>query len=385
MRRLWMLGLWGHAWAQEAPALSPEEQAALQGAFAQPTAAAPTPQPGGAASANPDIALILDVAAAWFSDEPDQRGGHDPQATGFNLQQLELQFQHNVDPFFGFQANLVFGPEGLELEEAYATTLALPGGLQARAGQFLTHMGRLNATHPHAWSFVDQPLVNGKFLGGDGNRGLGVELSWLAPLPWYVMLVGASTGASGECCARSFLGESEPAVEGLEDLLHTLRLEQFFPFNDDLSLTWGLSAQLGPNASGHRTQIYATDLYLRWRPVDAPGRTALSWQTEGFARSREDVGRTLDDVGAYSQLVLDFAQQWQVGARYDWVQGINDDPLDPEWTADRQRISAQATIFPSHFSRLRLQYSIDDRPEVRVQAVMLALETLVGAHGAHGF
>lgn len=126
-------------------------------------------------------------------------------------------------------------------------------------------------------------------------------------------------------------------------------------------------------------------MYLRWRPTDSPGRVAFSLQTEGFYRTRQVPEGRLEDVGLYSQALLDFARHWQVGGRYEWVQGVEDDPLDPEWTDDRTRISAQATWFPSHFSRLRLQYSIDDGPQPRVQAVMLALETLVGAHGAHGF
>lgn len=374
------------ALAQPAPPLTPEEQAALGAAFDAPPAPVTTPV-APLASANPDIALILDVAAAWFSDDPDQRGGHDPQKTGFNLQQLELHVGHSVDPYFEFATNIVFAQFGVEVEEAYATTLALPHGLQARAGQFLTRMGRLNPTHPHAWAFVDQPLVNGKFFGSEGSRGLGIELSWLSPLPWYAVLYGSTTDAAAECCARSFFGGEDLGVETPADLLHTLRLEQFFPFDDAWSLSWGLNGQLGPNASGNgnRTEIYGTDLYLRWRPTDSPGRVAFSLQTEGFYRTRQVPEGRLEDVGLYSQALLDFARHWQVGGRYEWVQGVEDDPLDPEWTDDRTRISAQATWFPSHFSRLRLQYSIDDGPQPRVQAVMLALETLVGAHGAHGF
>ena len=55
-----------------------------------------------------------------------------------------------VDPYFRFDSNLVFSQFGVEIEEAYATTLDLPANLQVRAGQFLTRFGRINATHPHA-------------------------------------------------------------------------------------------------------------------------------------------------------------------------------------------------------------------------------------------
>ena len=42
--------------------------------------------------------------------------------------------------------------------------------------------GRHNPTHPHAWDFIDQPFVMTRMFGGEGNRGLGLELSWLTPL-----------------------------------------------------------------------------------------------------------------------------------------------------------------------------------------------------------
>ncbi|MGK0359731.1 MAG: hypothetical protein ACI9U2_002037 [Bradymonadia bacterium] len=369
------------------PILTPDEQAAIDAAFAAPTrpvlTANRTPPP----NSNPRIALILDVAAAVFDGAPEQTGAHDPNKTGFTLQQLEMHLESTVDPYFELQANIVFAQFGVEVEEAYARTLALPGDLQVKAGQFLTAMGRLNPTHPHAWQFLDQPLVNGKFFGGEGSRGMGAELSWLSPLPWYVLISGAAHDAAGGCCARSFFGGEDLGVAGVGDLLYTTRLEQFFPFNPSLSLSWGLNAQHGPNATGNdnRTAIYGSDLYLRWRPIGDPGRLSVSWQTEAFYRTRQVPADRLEDMGLYSQVVVEFALRWAIGARVEHVTGISNDPLDPDWTAHRQRYAAQATFYPSHFSRLRLQASLDDRGAVQVPAVMLGLETLIGAHGAHGF
>ena len=58
---------------------------------------------------NPNISFIADVAFAWFSvDEPLMVGGHDPHASGFMLQQLELAVGASVDPFFRFDGNIVF-------------------------------------------------------------------------------------------------------------------------------------------------------------------------------------------------------------------------------------------------------------------------------------
>src|SRR5688572_18289599 len=187
---------------------------------------------------NLKIAVILDVAAAYFSDEPLQLGGHDPSRTGFTFQQLELSIGASIDPYFRFDSNIVFSQFGVEVEEAYATSLALPWGLQLRAGQFLTRFGRINASHPHSWQFADQPLIIGKFFGSEGNRGLGGEISWLSPLPWYVELIGSVSDAGGDCCARSYFGGGDLGVRGIDDFLYTLALKQFFPFDDEWSLSF---------------------------------------------------------------------------------------------------------------------------------------------------
>lgn len=385
----------------ESDELSAEEMRALEEAMAsdqaeleetRPTtetsvsAASQATSPA-ATTLNYDLAFILDVAGAWFSiDEPLQAGAHDPRRTGFNFQQLEMSVGASVDPFLRFDANLVFIPSGVEVEEAYATTLALPVDLQARAGQFLTPFGRLNTTHPHVWSFLDQPIVNGKFLGEEGSRGLGAELSWLSPLPWYAELTGSTTMATG---ARSFYGSSDLGVQGVDDLLYTTRLEQFFPLGDALSALWGISAQFGPNPTGpgNRTEIYGSDLYLRYRPLNSPNRSSYSLQIEAMYRSRQVPGDVLQDYGGYAMFVAHFTPRWEAGVRHELVTGVEDDPLDPEWTGARHRTSVQGTFYPSHFSRLRLQLGYDAPSwlEEPVYSGMLGLEVLVGAHGSHEF
>ena len=95
----------------------------------------------------------------------------------------------------------------------------------------------------------------------------------------------------------------------------------------------------------------------------------------------------LEDWGLYSQLVWNIDKRWEVGARGERVEGVQDDPLDPEWVKPRRRTTVQWTFYPSHFSRLRLQGSRDEPPWRKdpTHAVFLALEVLIGAHGAHTF
>ncbi|MCC7538254.1 MAG: zinc-regulated TonB-dependent outer membrane receptor [Deltaproteobacteria bacterium] len=376
-------------------ALTPEATAGTEGGTS--SSASTAGSPSALQRLLPDIAIVADFALAWFSDDsPLQSGGHDPSSNGFHLQQLELSLRSVVDPYFRFDANIVFSLFGVELEEAYATTLDLPAQLQVRAGQLLTRFGRINATHPHAWEFADQPFAIGRVLGGEGNRGLGLEVSWLTPMPWYVELVASVTQANGESTARSFYGPNDLGVDSPADLLYVGAVEQFFALSDDLSLAWGLSAAFGPNGTGHdnRTEVYGTDLYVKYRPISRASDLVVSLQSEWIVRRRQVPGDVLSDVNGYTQVLWRFARRWAMGARHDYGSppyGQNGeataDDLDPEWTDHRHRATWALTFWPTEFSRIRLQSSLDVPTwrETPIFAAFLALELVAGAHGAHSF
>ncbi len=356
---------------------------------------APTPS-GGVQSLNPDLTLIGDFAAAAFSgDEHLQSGAHDPQHNGFNLQALELSMRAAVDPYFRFDSHIVFDLEGVDLEEAYGTTLGLPFRLQARLGQFLSRFGRLNATHPHVWNFADQPFALGRVFGAEGNKGLGVELSWLTPLPWYVELVGSSMMADGDETSRSFLGDAAHRVRGPKDLQYLAAAKQFFPLSDDWSLSWGLSGAFGPNPSGpgNRSAIYGSDVYLKFRPITTESTLVASLTSEWYYRRRQVPDDIAQDVSSHTELFLRFAARWATAARYEYgsapfgVAGSTiADALDPEWTAARQRVAVALTHYPTEFSRFRLQIS-RDMPgwSAATWAGFLTAELAIGTHGAHAF
>jgi len=394
--------------AAQSPAELREIQAALAADSGSPPSQPVEPLPpapdagpagassGGVMSLNPDLALIADFGAAAFSDDAHlQTGAHDPQRNGFNLQALELSLGAAVDPYFRFDSHIAFDLEGVDVEEAYGTTLGLPWRLQARLGQFLNRFGRLNASHPHAWTFVDQPFALGRVFGAEGNKGLGVELSWLTPLPWYVELVGSSMMAEGDETHRSFLDGSQRSVHGPQDLELLAAAKQFFPLSDDWSLAWGLSGAFGPNPSGpgNRSALYGTDVYLKYRPITSQSTFVLSLTSEWFYRRRQVPGDIVQDVSSFTELFLRFAERWAAAARYEHGSapfGTSGkaivDALDPDWTAARQRAALSLSHYPSEFSRFRLQVS-RDRPGWRsgIWAGFLTAELAIGAHGAHAF
>lgn len=337
----------------------------------------------------PKLSFILDVAGAYYTSDPHEGGEHDPEGTGFTLQQLEMHATSRVDRIFKLDLNVVFGHGGVEIEEAVASTLDLPGGLQFRLGQFLTRFGRLNATHPHTLAFADQSLLRSHFFGGEGSLGLGGEASWVPGLPWHLELVASINNATGECCARRFYGDAEQEIDGLEDFLYTVAIKQGFELHDDWSLRFGLSGQFGPNATaeGNRTEIYGADLELRFSPYEAALQT-LALRAEGMFRTGQVQGGRDQDFGVHVEVVTDLTLQWQVGGRYEYLSGLLDAPETSVEDAERHRASLQLTYSPSHFSRIRLQGNHDRSSFAGTDPIwagILSVEFAIGAHRAHAF
>ncbi|TAK08204.1 MAG: hypothetical protein EPO39_04890 [Candidatus Manganitrophaceae bacterium] len=389
-----------------AASLSSQKPAPFQGSGA-----------AGSSIMNPKISLDGLFAAA-ASSEPDleniETGGHDPNQRGFTVQNVELTLSSAVDPYFTGNANIVYqidknGESFVELEEAYLTTTSLPWNLQIKAGQFFTQFGRLNPTHPHAWDFADQPLVNGRFLGPDGLRGPGMQLSYLFPIPIYAEAIVAIQNSSGET-AFSFRNAPNEELFGrtlidrpvkkVTDMLITPRLVGSVDITETQTVVLGISGAFGPNASGTdtRTAIVGADFFYKWKPLRAEsGWPFIAWQTEVMARRYEagpvDDGdpllpeETLRDRGGYTQLLYGFTRRWVAGLRLDYVAGTGGDPATDPLRDRRFRVSPDTTFYPSEFSKVRLQYNRDDiqsRDKV-VHSVFLQWEFLIGEHGPHKF
>ena len=382
---------------------------------AQETPPPAEPQPISLVSGGKNyLNLSLDALfAGGASTEPDveqiEVGGHDPAQRGFTVQGVELVLDGAVDPYFRGQMNLLaqITPDGetrVELEEVFAVTTSLPHDLQIKVGQFLTEFGRINPTHPHTWDFVDLPLVSGRMFGPDGLRSAGVRGSWLMPLPFYSELLIAVQNASGETlpafggtAGEFYFGrELQPElVDSAGDLLYTPRYGASFDLSDTQSVVLGTSWAFGPNATGEgaRTRIGGVDFFWKWKSARASkGFPFVKVQAEGLARRYEAAetatlpAAVFEDHGAYAQVVWGVKPMWTVGARYDDVGGdTGDDAADARFLP-RRRASLEGTWYPTEYSKLRAQYSYDDRTSLDdAHSVWLQLEFLLGAHAAHKF
>jgi hypothetical protein len=345
-------------------------------------------------------------------------GDHDPQQRGFNARNIELAFDGAVDPYFEGFANIVFklnndNQTEVEVEEAFLQTTSLPFNLQLKAGQFFSAFGRINPTHPHTWDFADAPIVHGRLLGPDGLRGVGAQISWIVPVPWYSQLIFAVQNGRGGT-GYSFRNPGDNGIffdrmttdreaRGLQDFVWIPRWENSVDLSPTQVVLAGVSGAFGSNETGanSRTQIYGGDFLYKWKSANAEGGFPfVKWQTEVMYRRFEagrganesfPVAETFHDWGMYSQIMWGFKKGWVAGLRGDYL-----DTEDSKFTDDmdrqsRSRISANLTWYPTEFSKIRLQYNHDFLEENfflagrDVDSVFLQFEFILGSHGAHKF
>ncbi len=403
---LWLLLVGsGGAWAQEdafvedAGTQEPSLLDQLDLAAGAPvTKAAPTPSPNlfvrAFQSLNPDLSVIIDGVAGYAERAPLRLSGDDPDlggdattpAAGFTLQELEFGFQGAVDPYFRADVFLTIpNLSGLEVEEAYVTSTSLPADLQVKVGIFRSALGRQNGQHLHTQSFTRRPLLNAAYLADDGLRSPGAQVSWLAPVPFFLQLnLEAFSVGPPE-------GLSQPTTFGggkRTDLTYAAELKAFAPISDAFSVYGGLNFATGlspgldghPELEGARSFLSGADLYVKYRPANQrEGFFTLTWTTEYFLRT---LGPYLD-AGLYSQLVLQFARSWSVGVRED-VLGLPASEIQPLTS----KTSVMLTFTATEFARVRahVEREFAHSPDVQdSMAAYLLLEISLGAHGAHAF
>jgi hypothetical protein len=351
-------------------------------------------------SSTPEVSELLNL------------GDHDPSGRGAALPNTEAVFEGAVDPYFKGLVDIVWkldeeGETGIEMEESYLTTTALPGHVAVRAGQWFAEFGRHNPRHPHQWDFVGQPLVFNRMFGPDGLRNPGIQVSWLAPAPFFLEAgIALLNGRGGT--AWSFRSPESAEFHGrtvidrdlhtLGDLVYVPRLAASFDLGPSSTLLLGSTAALGPNSAGAdtRTGIHGVDVYWKWRPERAArGFPFVSLQVEGMARRYEAAAdpaaglpaETLRDRGFYAQLLWGCRPRWVLGLRGEAVDGDRGAfSGEGPWRAGRTRLSANLTWHLSEYSKLRFQYDRDTGPVVGDQnSLWVQMEVLLGSHGAHRF
>ncbi|MBL9152332.1 MAG: hypothetical protein JNK37_07605 [Verrucomicrobiales bacterium] len=334
--------------------------------------------------------------------------GHDPQANA-TLQAIEPGISLRAGMLEGFATATGLTDAGgdfsFSLEEGFLKLVDLPLGLQLRGGQYFNRFGFQNSVHNHGWMFVDQNLVNGRFLNEGEMATIGGEVSWNVPLDFLqASVISASVGGlpshshGHDHAGHDHGAEAEFEAEGANftDQLVTATWVNQYDIDDMNRLTGLMSGAWGDNEFGRRTQVYGLGFEYLWRENGyGAGGNSLRWRTELMIRDIEAVSGHLhgeeeeehdehgeeehghedehgeeeheheeapsrrasfDEVGLYSMLVYGFNDRFETGLRADWVSGIDAMGLD-----DRVRLSPMITWYANQNRTLqaRLQYNWD--------------------------
>ena len=294
--------------------------------------------------------------------------------TGFNVQELELQFSANVDKWLNANIRFTFEDDEFEIEEAFVDVL-LMDRLALRAGQFFTHFGKHNLLHQHQFPFIDAPLVNQEIFGGEGLLEEGAGLSYLVPVPWYSELIFEFLEGGNENLFNAPLND---------DFAYLFHSKNLWDLDEDTTLELGGSYVTGRNgatagAANSQSQAAGANLTVKWKPAQRLRYQTLVWQTEYLGSWQETGPATPEENkgGIYSYVQYQFKERWWLQARYDYfgmhrTAGIN----------EQHRYTALAGYVPSEFSGLRLQYSFLDDIQDEHQLI-LQLNFSLGSHPAH--
>ncbi len=363
-------------------------------------------------SFNPEIGVILQGKYQSFSEDSSEFAGFavgeesERGEEGLGIDETELNFSASVDNLFRGSTTIALhehdGETEVEIEEAYVETMAMPYGLNAKAGRFFQELGYLNSHHSHADDFADRPLPNRAFL--DSNYGDdGVQLSAVLPTDFYSEIGGGV-----------YRGEDFPGggADGNDIGSWTAYGRVGGDIGDNTSWRLGISTLQvdGAERSANEDMVvfdgdsglYIADARLTYAPTGNAQQQEVILQGEYFHRDEDG---TYDDMDAgtgavayddsqsgwYAQSVYKFHPQWRVGARYsqlyagDVPAGLAGSALDDSghnpWAA-----SAMVDWSNSEFSRVRAQFNREELSDGNEDdQIVLQYIMSIGAHGAHPF
>ena len=310
--------------------------------------------------------------------------GHNPvdNQPSLQLRESEIGLQAIVDPYARADFFVTFGSEtgNVGIEEGYITFLTVPGDLIVKVGKLKGAFGKVNTEHLHVRLFADTPLVMTNLLGGeDGIEDAGIAVSRLIPMPSQIFL---------EATAQLFRGTSDNLFEA-----HTRNdIEPLFHLKAYRDLTESTNVELGGSwtrannveGAGFHTALTGIDATLRWKPLRQGLYHSVIVRGEWMHSERETaVGPTVRADGWYLHGQYQLGRRWYAGYRHD-----ESDHADNATFHDRGD-SAILTVWPSEFSQLRAQLRRNhyERPDGAVTAteLLLQLQFVIGAHGAHPF
>ncbi|HHF3073130.1 TPA: hypothetical protein ACPJ1A_000603 [Vibrio diabolicus] len=354
---------------------------------------------------NPQIGVVVD---GYYQDG--QRHNSEREE-GFGLGHTELNLSSNIDDKFHGALTAVLESHGdeteLELEEAFIETLALPYGVNVRAGRFLSDFGYLNNQHMHTDSFVERPIAYRTFLGSHYYDD-GVRANIVLPTDLYVKFG-----------VEALSGNKMSSVEdGSKVGVYTTTMKLGNDFSESSSWQFGLSYLRNENGKvkefedhdhGHEEEhdhshaaavtganLYGADFVWKWAPDGNYKYSNFTLSAEymlldGVVDSKyKNDAESPDNLSAYYVSgVYRFNPSWSTGLRYGEAESYDGHAHGDHmhFTAlNDKEMDAMIAWDSSHFGTIRAQFTrIDNQDSETDNVFTLQYVMTFGAHGAHAF
>ncbi|MGB7502565.1 MAG: TonB-dependent receptor [Azonexus sp.] len=409
----------------EARSAANQPAATTAAADARPVATASVSS--SASAFNPEVSLVLQGQYNQMKNVPNRTiTGFWPtedgtNQRGFSVNETELMFAANIDPYWRGQATLSVQGDSVEVEEAWVRTLGIGEGIGLKAGRFKSSIGYLNEQHAHTWDFSNAPLMYNVLFGPAASYVEdGLQFKWLAPTPLFVEF-GAEVGrgasypgsdsnknGSGAGALYAHVGDDVGVSSSWRAGVSYLKTSANDRQADFVDVN-GLPAQGMFNGD---TDTWIADFVWKWAPNGNPKYQNFKFQSEYFVRKDKGdltcagLGSACDPLAAgdaltgnydtrqsgwYAQGVFQFLPEWRVGLRYDQLdsgsQNLGSNAANlavPDYKPKRATVMVDYSW--SEFSRARLQYA-QDKSMQGVTDNQLTLQYIMslGAHGAHTF
>lgn len=334
---------------------------------------------------NPEITVGGDI----FTVARQDAAGRD----NFLIRELELIFQSTLDPYSRAVIALAYeGPnlslwphiladeaereadieeaaeeEGLEIEEAYAQWVNLPGGASLTVGRFRQRFGTYNRWHAHGLPWQELPLAYNVYLGEGGLAQTGASLYWLMPVhglgsyqTWIEVTRSSNETLFGESRGPSFLAH----------------VNAFWDISDATYFEIGLSGLAGRHeengGESFSNGLLHLETGLSWTP---PGRSLYRGLDFRAAVMRQRPVNGADALyGGFAGAEYRLGFRWLAGIRGDYVQLPGDD-AEVAWA-----VAPTLTWWQSEFVRLRAEYNHFSRSDHRFGQLLLQMTFAMGPH-----
>lgn len=253
------------------------------------------------AGVNPDISVIPSFVVCPQGAKDCAYGEAD---AALNLQEVEAAFQGYLNPYVRGDIFLSVNTQGIDVEEAYASFVRGLGPVQARLGKYRVDWGSINPLHPHAYSWIFQPLVEERFFGPEGLSQIAANVNASfptgerseikfsgnllrgdiggdqvtvgpAPLsPSGALCVGPGCAdgicepGDADCSIVYYQPPAAPTLDETPKLAYHARVSWFDEVRPNHSLLLGLDGLSGTIDPGLDRKVtwFGADLKYRWRP-----------------------------------------------------------------------------------------------------------------------